>query len=80
MKIRITGGTGFFGNAFARFLLERSAPEEIIIFSRDEKKQHDMRLVLDEPRINFVIGDVRDRVAVFNAMRGVDMVFQCGSA
>ena len=77
--IMITGGTGSFGNTFARFLLERSDPAEIIIFSRDEKKQHDMRLVFNEPRMNFIIGDVRDREAVFSAMRGVDMVFHAAA-
>lgn len=77
--ILITGGTGSFGNIFARFLLENSDPTEIIIFSRDEKKQHDMRLAFDEPRMNFVIGDVRDREAVYKIMREVDMVFHAAA-
>jgi UDP-N-acetylglucosamine 4,6-dehydratase/5-epimerase len=75
----VTGGTGSFGNDFIRLILDRHDPAEIIVFSRDEKKQHDMRLALDDPRVSFVIGDVRDRNHVMMAMRGVDYVFHAAA-
>ena len=70
----ITGGTGSFGNAvLARFL--DSGFAEIRIFSRDEKKQEDMRLALKNPKVKFYIGDVRNYNSVNDAMCGVDYVF-----
>jgi UDP-glucose 4-epimerase len=78
-KIMITGGTGSFGNAFARFLLENESPERVLILSRDEKKQNDMRIAFNHPKLDFVIADVRDRDTVFTAMRGVDMVFHAAA-
>ena len=72
--LMITGGTGSFGNAVLnRFL--RTDIGEIRIFSRDEKKQDDMRHRLQNPKVKFYIGDVRDRRSVDVAMRGVDYVF-----
>jgi UDP-glucose 4-epimerase len=74
----ITGGTGSFGNAVLdRFL--NSDIEEIRIFSRDEKKQHDMRVLLNNPKVKFYIGDVRDYNSIDRAMRGVDYVFQAAA-
>lgn len=70
----ITGGTGSFGNAVLRRFLN-SDLKEIRIFSRDEKKQDDMRHRLQSTKIKFYIGDVRDRQSIDNAMRGVDYVF-----
>lgn len=70
----ITGGTGSFGNAVLRRFLD-SDIKEIRIFSRDEKKQDDMRHALQNPKVKFYIGNVRDKASVDVAMRGVDYVF-----
>ncbi len=70
----ITGGTGSFGNAVLRRFLD-SDIKEIRIFSRDEKKQDDMRHTLQNPKVKFYIGNVRDKASVDVAMRGVDYVF-----
>ena len=70
----ITGGTGSFGNAVLRRFLD-SDIKEIRIFSRDEKKQDDMRHALQNPKVKFYIGNVRNRESVDVAMRGVDYVF-----
>lgn len=70
----ITGGTGSFGNAVLRRFLN-SDIKEIRIFSRDEKKQDDMRHRLQNPKVKFYIGNVRDKESVDVAMRGVDYVF-----
>ena len=70
----ITGGTGSFGNAVLRRFLD-SDIREISIFSRDEKKQDDMRHMLQSPKVKFYIGNVRDKSSVDVAMRGVDYVF-----
>ncbi len=74
----ITGGTGSFGNAVLdRFL--NTAVKEIRIFSRDEKKQHDMRKAYSNDKIKFYIGDVRDRQSIQDAMVGVDYVFHAAA-
>ena len=70
----ITGGTGSFGNAVLRRFLD-SDIREIRIFSRDEKKQDDMRHMLQSPKVKFYIGNVRDKSSVDVARRGVDYVF-----
>ena len=70
----ITGGTGSFGNAVLRRFLN-SDIKEIRIFSRDEKKQDDMRHALQSPKVKFYIGNVRDKSSVDIAMKGVDYVF-----
>jgi UDP-glucose 4-epimerase len=74
----ITGGTGSFGNAVLRRFLKTDI-KEIRIFSRDEKKQDDMRQFYKNPKIKYFIGDVRDKRSVVNAMRGVDYVFQAAA-
>ena len=74
----ITGGTGSFGNAVLRRFLE-SDIAEIRIFSRDEKKQDDMRKKHNNPKLKFYIGDVRDVDSVRTAMRGVDIVFHAAA-
>ncbi len=74
----ITGGTGSFGNAVLRRFLQ-SDVKEIRIFSRDEKKQDDMRHALQSPKVKFYIGDVRDIRSVNTAMRGVDYVFHAAA-
>lgn len=74
----ITGGTGSFGNAVLRRFLD-SDVKEIRIFSRDEKKQDDMRHALQNPKVKFYIGDVRDRQSVDNVMTGVDYIFSAAA-
>ena len=74
----ITGGTGSFGNAVLKRFLD-SGLAEIRIFSRDEKKQDDMRKRFSHPKLKFHIGDVRDMRSVEAAMRGVDYVFHAAA-
>ncbi len=74
----ITGGTGSFGNAVLKRLLN-SDIKEIRIFSRDEKKQDDMRHQLQSPKVKFYIGDARDKRSVDGAMIGVDYVFHAAA-
>ncbi|HOW08710.1 MAG TPA: polysaccharide biosynthesis protein [Bacteroidales bacterium] len=74
----ITGGTGSFGNAVLRRFLHTDI-SEIRIFSRDEKKQDDMRQFYKNNKIKYFIGDVRDRESINNAMKGVDFVFHAAA-
>ena len=74
----ITGGTGSFGNAVIQRFLKTDV-REIRIFSRDEKKQHDMRLQYNNEKLKFYIGDVRHYDSVETAMRGVDYVFHAAA-
>ena len=76
--ILITGGSGSFGNAFVQHLKSEDL-KEIRIFSRDEKKQEDMRKQYNSSKLKFYIGDVRDHNSVLNAMRGVDHVFHAAA-
>lgn len=77
-KLLITGGTGSFGNAVLnRFLT--SEITEIRLFSRDEKKQDDMRKKYNDPKLKFYIGDVRDFSSVLNATRGIDYIFHAAA-
>ena len=84
MKIKnktllITGGTGSFGNAVLNRFLQTDHFKEIRIFSRDEKKQDDMRNQLKNDKLKFYIGDVRDLNSVTRAMQGVDYVFHAAA-
>ncbi len=73
--ILITGGTGSFGKTFVPMTLEKYNPKKIIIFSRDEMKQWDMSMKFKEdPRVKFVIGDIRDKERLSRALDGVDYV------
>ena len=74
----ITGGTGSFANAVLRRFLD-SELDEIRIFSRDEKKQDDMRRKYNNPKLKFYIGDVRDYQSVLNVMGGVDFIFHAAA-
>jgi UDP-N-acetylglucosamine 4,6-dehydratase len=74
----VTGGTGSFGNAVVRRFLN-SDFREIRIFSRDEKKQDDMRRKYDNKKLKFYIGDVRDYQSVLNVVRGVDFIFHAAA-
>ncbi len=77
--ILITGGTGSFGNDTVETILSNYHPKEIRIFSRDEKKQYDMRNRLQNPLLKFLIGDVRDQDSISKAMREVDFVFHAAA-
>jgi UDP-glucose 4-epimerase len=77
-KLLITGGTGSFGNAVLKRFLNTDI-KEIRIFSRDEKKQDDMRHALQNDKVKFYIGDVRDRRSVEGAMAGVDYIFHAAA-
>lgn len=74
----ITGGTGSFGNAALERFLDTDIAE-IRIFSRDEKKQDDMRKIYNNPKLKFYIGDVRDRQSLDNVMTGVDYIFHAAA-
>ena len=74
----ITGGTGSFGNAVLKRFLDTDI-SEIRIFSRDEKKQDDMRKRYNHPKLKFYIGDVRDYQSVLNAVRGVDFIYHAAA-
>lgn len=74
----ITGGTGSFGNTVLKRFLSDDV-REIRIFSRDEKKQEEMRIALNNPKLKFYIGDVRNYDSVYHAMKGVDYVFHAAA-
>src|SRR4051812_2387582 len=74
----ITGGTGTFGNAVLKRFL-KTGIREIRVLSRDEKKQEDMRLGYNDPKLRFYIGDVREYDSVAMAMTGVDYVFHAAA-
>jgi UDP-N-acetylglucosamine 4,6-dehydratase/5-epimerase len=76
--LMITGGTGSFGNTVLKRFLS-TAVREIRIFSRDEKKQEEMRIALNNSKLKFYIGDVRDYASVSQAMKGVDYVFHAAA-
>ena len=76
--ILITGGTGSFGSTMLAFLLKLS-PKKIIIFSRDELKQHDLRQSYSSPKLQFVIGDIRDKESVDAVVGGVDYIFHAAA-
>lgn len=75
----ITGGTGSFGKAVLNRFLDTDHFKEIRIFSRDEKKQDDLRRALASPKVKFYIGDVRDPLSVETAVRGVDYIFHAAA-
>ena len=74
----ITGGTGSFGNAVLKRFLDTDVGE-IRIFSRDEKKQEDMRIAFDNPKLRFYIGDVRDEGSIRQAVKGVNFIFHAAA-
>jgi UDP-N-acetylglucosamine 4,6-dehydratase/5-epimerase len=74
-SILITGGTGSFGHTFIPMTLDKYNPERLVVFSRDEMKQWEMaKLFKDDPRIRFMIGDVRDKDRLYRALDGIDYV------
>ena len=79
-QILISGGTGTFGKAFIKWILKREKPKRIIVLSRDELKQHEMRCSgYDDERIRFFIGDVRDKARLLRALHGVDIVIHAAA-
>ena len=72
--ILITGGTGSFGKKFIKMLLEKYTPKRVIVFSRDELKQFEMKQVFNQPCMRYFIGDIRDDYRLEQAMYGVDYV------
>jgi len=73
--ILVTGGTGSFGKKFIHTMLEKHDPAKLIVFSRDELKQHEMRMAgFNQPQLRYFIGDVRDQERMRRAMQGVDIV------
>ena len=80
--VLVTGGTGSFGKQFLKTVLDKNAPKKIIVFSRDELKQSDMREEFSETRyscLRYFIGDVRDRDRLYRAMDGVDIVIHAAA-
>lgn len=79
-NILITGGTGSFGKKFCQMLLERTQPKRLIIYSRDEFKQHEMTTGgFNQPCMRYFVGDVRDRERLYRALDGVDIVIHAAA-
>ena len=78
-KLLITGGTGSFGNAYLKQALSKQSFSEIIIFSRDELKQNDLRQTINSDKVKFYIGDIRDYEAVNNVVQKVDFIFHAAA-
>jgi len=79
-SVLITGGTGSFGHRFARMTLDKYNPRRLIIFSRDEMKQWEMaKLFMNDERVRFFIGDVRDKDRLYRALDGVDYVIHAAA-
>ncbi len=76
--ILITGGTGSFGSTLCKYLIKKNV-KEIRIFSRDEKKQDDMRKEIKDKRVKFLLGDIRDFESVMDACRGIDFLFHAAA-
>jgi len=75
LSVLVTGGTGSFGKKFADIMLKEYRPKRLVIFSRDELKQHEMRMAgFNEPNMRYFIGDVRDLERLRRAMNGIDIV------
>jgi UDP-glucose 4-epimerase len=75
----VTGGTGSFGNKMLRHFLQNTDIKEVRVFSRDEEKQDKMRNELEDKRVKFYIGDIRDYASIKNALQGVDLVFHAAA-
>ncbi len=78
-SVLITGGTGSFGQTFVARALRDARPKKLIVFSRDELKQFEMRQRFDGPQLRYFLGDVRDRERLHQAMRGVDLVIHAAA-
>src|SRR6202050_3247624 len=73
-SILVTGGTGSFGQAFVRLLFANHQPARVVVYSRDELKQFEMRQIFNQSQIRYFIGDVRDRERLERALHGIDLV------
>ena len=79
-SILITGGTGSFGHTFIPMTLKKYSPKKIVVFSRDEMKQWEMaKLFKDDPRVRFMIGDVRDKDRLYRVLDGIDYVIHAAA-
>ena len=78
-SVLITGGTGSFGQAFIRYVLQHANPKRIVIYSRDELKQFEMAQKLNAPNVRYFIGDVRDRSRLERALHGIDTVIHAAA-
>jgi UDP-N-acetylglucosamine 4,6-dehydratase len=78
-SILVTGGTGSFGRQFVRTVLARHKPRRLIVFSRDELKQHEMQREFNAPCMRYFLGDVRDRERLSQALRGVHIVIHAAA-
>jgi UDP-N-acetylglucosamine 4,6-dehydratase len=79
LTVLLTGGTGSFGKKFAEVMLREHKPRKLIVFSRDELKQHDMRMMYDDPCLRYFIGDVRDKERLHRAVQGVDVIIHAAA-
>jgi UDP-N-acetylglucosamine 4,6-dehydratase len=79
LTVLLTGGTGSFGRKFTETILRETRLKKLIIFSRDELKQHEMRTAFDDARLRYFIGDVRDRDRLHRAVQGVDVVIHAAA-
>ena len=79
-SILVTGGTGSFGRAFVRRMLADWKPRRLVVYSRDELKQHEMQQEFNSPVIRYFIGDVRDGERLIQAMQGIDEQFGRGDS
>src|SRR5215813_10049697 len=79
-SVLVTGGTGSFGNKFVEIMLQTYDPKRLVVLSRDELKQSEMRARFgDHPSLRFFLGDVRDRERLVRAMHGIDVVFHAAA-
>ncbi len=78
-RLLITGGTGSFGGATIKRFLNDDSISEIVVFSRDEKKQHDMRQIFPSSKVSYIVGDIRDRDSIQDATKGVDYIFHAAA-
>lgn len=72
--VLVTGGTGSFGKAFVRRLLDEYSPDKVIVLSRDEQKHYQLQSIFDDNRLRYFVGDIRDRERLLRALDGVDIV------
>ena len=78
-SILITGGTGSFGKAFIKYILDNYSPKKLIVYSRDELKQFEMQQEFNKDSMRYFIGDVRDGDRLERACEGVDVYYSCRS-